>query len=76
MFVRVAIVHDRRYVADSRRVSLLGDFHAAPERHMMLHIARRRLRVRIVPRRIRVLLAIDHDRVIPCLPLPWAAGGG
>src|ERR1700710_480238 len=40
---------------------------------MVLHIPGRRLRIGIIPGRVRVLLPVDNNRVIPSLPLPWAA---
>src|SRR5262249_36404080 len=46
------------------------DPHAAPERHVILDLARRVLRGWIVPGRILVGLPVDHDVVVAGHPLP------
>ena len=43
---------------------------------MMPDRLRRRLRIRIIPGSIRVLLTIHQNRVIPRHTLPWAVGTG
>jgi hypothetical protein len=42
----------------------------------MLHRLRRRLRIGVIPRRIRVLLAVDKHCVIPRHALPWTVRTG
>src|SRR5580698_9943668 len=56
-------------------IDSLGYFNASPEGNMMLHVTGSRLRIRVVPRRVRIFLSIHDDRVIPRLALPWTTGG-
>src|ERR1017187_1139199 len=53
---------------------LLHHFNPAPEGDIPLDLARRRLRVWVIPGRVRVILSIDQQIEIASLPLPRASG--
>src|ERR1700737_678665 len=48
------------------------DFHAVPEGDVVFDLSGLRLGVRVEPRRIRIGLAVDRDRVVARLALPVA----
>lgn len=55
------------------RKRLLANLNPTPEGDVVLDVARRRLGIRVVPGRIRILLPVNQEAVVPRLPLPWAA---
>jgi hypothetical protein len=59
-----------RYTANSQLIR--DNLHTTPKRHMMTNSLSRRLRIRIIPGRVRILLAIDQNRVITRHSLPGA----
>src|SRR5271166_4463435 len=56
--------------------SSLLHFHSLPECDIPLDLPGRRLRIRVIPRRIRVFLALHLDIVITGRPFPRAHGVG